>query len=458
MRKFGIVVLSIVLLASAANAQRIVLDKIVAIVGNSVILNSDIEMMNAQYIIQNQHVDKCVMAQNLITQKLLIQQAAIDSIDVKEDDIQNEIDRRMRYMTQKAGGPDKVESYLGRSILQYKEEIHGDVKEMMVAQKMQAHITEKLNTTPEDVREYFNKIPKDSLPTFNKEVEVAEISFDPKLNKDEKDIYRQKSQDLLDRIKKGEDFATLATAYSQDPGSASLGGDVGFADRNTFVKEFTAWAFKLKAGEYSPVFESPDYGFFFLQVLERRGEQVHVRHILITPPITAASLDRAKGKADTVYNLLIKNSKVDFFAAAASAYSDNKETKYNGGMIINPEGDTRTTHISTDRLDPQIAVVVDTMKVGGISKPILYTDTRTGKKSYRIYWLKSVTNAHKANLEQDFPKIKAFATEDKTNRTVSDWFAKKRKETYIKIDPQYQACPILTGWSTVTPTSAQVKP
>ncbi|MES2425628.1 MAG: peptidylprolyl isomerase [Bacteroidota bacterium] len=458
MRKFGIVVLSIVLLASAANAQRIVLDKIVAVVGNSVILNSDIEMMNAQYIIQNQHVDKCVMAQNLITQKLLIQQAAIDSIDVKEDDIQNEIDRRMRYMTQKAGGPDKVESYLGRSILQYKEEIHGDVKEMMVAQKMQAHITEKLNTTPEDVREYFNKIPKDSLPTFNKEVEVAEISFDPKLNKDEKDIYRQKSQDLLDRIKKGEDFATLATAYSQDPGSASLGGDVGFADRNTFVKEFTAWAFKLKAGEYSPVFESPDYGFFFLQVLERRGEQVHVRHILITPPITAASLDRAKGKADTVYNLLIKNSKVDFFAAAASAYSDNKETKYNGGMIINPEGDTRTTHIPTDRLDPQIAVVVDTMKVGGISKPILYTDTRTGKKSYRIYWLKSVTNAHKANLEQDFPKIKAFATEDKTNRTVSEWFAKKRKETYIKIDPQYQACPILKGWSTVTPTSAQVKP
>ncbi|MDB5005424.1 MAG: peptidylprolyl isomerase [Mucilaginibacter sp.] len=432
------------------------LDKIIAVIGNSVILQSDIELLNAQYLIQNVHPDKCMLTQGLITQKLLVQQAAIDSIDVKEDDIQNEIDRRMRGMSQRAGGQDKLEQFLGRSLLQYKEEIHGDVREMMLAEKMKGHITEKLNITPQDVRDYFNKMPKDSLPTFNKEVEVAEIVFQPKLNKDEKDVYRQKAQDLLDRIKKGEDFATLATAYSQDPGSAPQGGDVGFADRNTFVKEFTGWAFRLKAGEYSPVFESPDYGFFFLQVLERRGEQVHVRHILITPPITASSLDRAKGKADTVYNLIIKNQKVDFFSSAAAFYSDSKETKYNGGMILNPEGETRSTYIPTDKLDPQIAVVVDTMKAGGVSKPVLFTDQR-GLKSYRVFYLKSVTNAHKANLDQDFPKIKAFATEDKTNRTVSQWFAKKRKETFIKIDPQYQACSVLKDWATPT-TSAQVKP
>jgi len=461
MRKFGIVVLGIVLFASVANAQKIVLDKIIAVVGNSVILQSDIELMNAQYVMQNMHPDKCALAQNLITQKLLIQQAAIDSIDVKEDEVQNEVDRRMRNMTQRAGGQDRLEQFLGRSILQYKEEIHGDIKEMLVAQKMQSHITEKLTTTPQDVRDYFNKIPKDSLPTFNKEVEVAEIVFDPKLNKDEKEVYRQKAQDLLDRIKKGEDFATLATAYSQDPGTAPQGGDDGFYDRNNgYVKEFIAWAFKLKAGEFSPVFETQDFGFFFLQVLERRGEQVHTRHVLISPPVTPESLDRAKGKADTVYNLLIKNTKVDFFSSAASLYSDNKETKYNGGLILNPENvEVRTTRIPTDKLDPQIALVVDTMKAGGISKPVLYTDQR-GQKSYRIYHLKSVTDAHKANLEQDFPKIKTYATEDKTNRTISEWFAKKRKQTYIKIDPQYQACPVLTGWSTPVseaPT-AQAKP
>jgi peptidyl-prolyl cis-trans isomerase SurA len=457
MRKFGIVVLSVVLFAAAANAQqKRVLDKIAAVVGNSVILQSDIEMLNTQYVMQNAHPDKCQLAQSLITQKLLIQQAAIDSIVIKEAELDEDIDRRMRSMIQRAGGQEKVEAYLGRSLLQYKEDIRGDVREILLAERMKQHITEKLNTTPQDVKDFFDKMPKDSLPTFNKEVEVAEIVFEPKLSKDEKDIYRQKSQDLLDRIKKGEDFATLATAYSQDPGSASNGGDVGFADRNTFVKEFTAWAFKLKAGEYSPVFESPEYGFFFLQVLERRGEQVHVRHILISPPVTAASLERAKGKADTVYNLLDKNRKVDFFATAASLYSDSKETKYNGGLLLNMEAEMRTTYIPTDKLDPQVSAVVDTMKAGGISKPVLYTDARTGKKSYRIFYLKSVTNAHKANLDQDFPKIRQFATEDKIARTISQWFAKKRKETYIKIDPQYQECAVLKGWSSPVTESAQV--
>ncbi|MDB5117083.1 MAG: peptidylprolyl isomerase [Mucilaginibacter sp.] len=457
MRKLGIVVLSIVLFASAANAQRITLDKIVAVVGSSVILQSDIEMLNAQYMMQGMHPDKCQLTQSLITQKLLVQQAVIDSIDVKEDEVDAEVDRRMRSSVQQAGGQDKLEQFLGRSLLQYKDEIRPDIKEMLIAEKMRQHITEKLNTTPQDVREFFNKIPKDSLPTFNKEVEVAEIGFEPRLTKDEKEIYRQKSEELLKRIKGGEDFATLAMAYSQDPGSAPQGGDAGFGDRNTWVKEFTAWAFKLKAGEYSPVFESPDYGFFFLQVIERRGEQVHVRHMLITPPTTPESLQRAKGKADTVYNLLVKNKKIDFFSSAASVYSDDKETKYNGGMILNDQGETRTTHIPTDKLDPQIALVIDTMKVGEISTPQIFTN-RMQKKSYRIYYLKSVIDAHKANLAQDLPKIKQFATDDKINRTVSQWFAKRRKETYIKIDPQYQACPGLKDWSTPIATTAQAKP
>jgi peptidyl-prolyl cis-trans isomerase SurA len=338
---------------------------------------------------------------------------------------------------------------LGRSILQYKEEIRPDVREMLVAQKMRAHITEKLNTTPQDVRDYFRRIPVDSLPTFNKEVEVAEIVFEPKLNKEEKDIYRQKSQDLLDRVKKGEDFATLATLYSQDPGTAPQGGDDGFITRDMYDKDFTSWAFRLKAGEYSPVFESKDFGYFFLQVIERRGEQVHTRHVLITPPTTPESLDRAKGHADTVYNLLDKNRKNDFFASAAAYYSDSKETKYNGGFIMNAEGvDTRSTYIPTDKLDPQIEAVVDTMKVGGISQPVIFTD-RQGKKSYRIFYLKSVSDAHKANLEQDFAKLKDYATNDKVNRTIADWFNKKRKDTYIRIDPEYgNGCPVLKTWAT----------
>jgi len=458
MRKFGIAILSIILTISVARAQQPhTLDKIAAVVGSSMILQSDIELSYANYLAQGgapNDAIKCQILQGLLSQKILAQQAIIDSIDVKDDEVDNEVDRRMRTMEERAGGQDKLEAFLGRSIIQYKDEIRPDIREGLVAEKMKQHITEKLNVTPQDVERYYNAIPKDSLPTFNKEVEVGEIVFDPKLTKDEKEFYRQKAQDLLTRVKAGEDFGTLARLYSQDGGSAPDGGDLGFADRTTFVKEFAAWAFKLKAGEISPVFET-DYGFHFLQVIERRGEQVHVRHILITPAITPASLERVRVKADSVYTLLtdsvydaLKHIRKPSFSSAAAFYSDNKDTKYNGGMMLNADNvETRSTYIPANRLDPQVALVIDTMKVGGISKPLVFTDNG-GKKSYKILYLKSVTDAHKANLKQDFPKIKDAAYNDKVSRTISEWFEKRRKETFIKIDPQYLSCSQLKNWPT----------
>lgn len=459
MRKFGLAILSFVSLISVATAQqRRTLDKIAGVVGSGIILESDIELKYASYLAQGNSPNadiKCQILQNLLTQKLLAQQAVIDSIDVKDDEVDNDVDRRMRGMIQRAGGQDRLEQFLGRSVIQYKDEIRPDIRESLVARKMQEKITSNVNTTPQDVQSFFNKLPKDSLPTFNKEVEVGEIQFNPKLTPAEKEIYRQKAEDLRARILKGEDFGALARLYSQDPGSAPEGGDLGFNDRTAFVKEFTANAFKLKAGEISPVFET-EYGFHFLQVIERRGEQVHVRHILITPAITQASLDRAKAKADSVYDLLMKNKKIDFSSAAAF-YSDNKDTKYNGGMMLNADNvETRTTYIPTDRLDPQVALTTDTMKVGTISQPQIFTG-QDGKKTYKILYLKSTTPAHKANLTQDYPKIKEYATNDKINRTVSEWFQKRRKETFIKIDPEYQQCSQLKGWSTPQ-TTAEVKP
>lgn len=478
MRKFGTAILLTILTISISFAQtpadtskkvataakpevptgsRKVLDKIAAVVGSSIILQSDIELQYANYLASGNPQDpsiKCIILRNQMTQKLLAQQAVIDSVTVKDDEVDNELDRRMRGMIARAGGQERLEQFLGRSTLQYKDELRPDIKENMIASKMRNKITEKISVTPYDVEKYFNSIPKDSLPTYNKEVEVGVIQINPKLTKEEKEIYKQKAQELLDRVKKGEDFGALARLYSQDTGSAPDGGDLGFADRTTFVKEFAAWAFKLKAGDISPVFET-EYGFHFLQVIERRGEQVHVRHILIMPTVTQAAVDRAKLKADSVYNDMKKNKNVTF-ATAASFYSDDKDTKYNGGMMLNADNvETRTTYIPTDKLDPQIALTVDTMKVGSISKPQLFTD-QTGKKSYKILYLKSVTDAHKANLKQDFPKIKEVALSDKINRTVSEWFEKRRKENFIKIDPEYQGCPVLKGWAN-TPLAAQIK-
>jgi peptidyl-prolyl cis-trans isomerase SurA len=473
MRKFGFVFLSFTLIISFAKAQqKRSLDKIAAVVGSSIILQSDIELKYATYLAQGNPPNpeiKCQIAQSFVTQKLLAAQAIIDSIDVKDDEVDADIDRRMRGMIQRAGSQDKLEQFLGRSVIQYKDEIRPDIREELVAQKMQQKITTDVNTTPEDVKKFFNTIPKDSLPIVNKTVEVGEIQFDPKLNESEKAYYRAKAQDLLDRVKKGEDFGALARLYSQDPGSSLQGGDLGFADRTTFVKEFAAWAFRLKAGELSPVFET-DFGFHFLQVIERRGEQVHVRHILIIPAVTEASLQRAKAKADSVFDFLTKNNKITFSNAAAY-YSDNKETKYNGGMMLNAQDvETRTTFIPTNALDPQVALTVDTMKIGSMSKPQLFTDA-AGKKSYKILYLKSSTNAHKTNLTDDYPKIKEYATNDKINRKVSEWFQKRRKQTFIKIDPEYQQCGNMKGWATpvdnttaattttsTTTTPAEVKP
>lgn len=424
------------------------IDKVAAVVGSSIILQSEIELQYSQYLAQGNPPNpdiKCNILQGLLSQKILGQQAIIDSVTVTEDQIDSEIERRLRSMTGRAGGQERLEEFLGRSLIQYKDEIRPDIREMLVAQKMQAKITENVAVTPLDVKRYFEAIPKDSLPFFNTEVEIGEIIIFPKLNKSEKESFHDKAEVLRLRIKNGEDFSTLAKLYSQDPGSAREGGDLGFMDRSSLVKEFAAMAFKLKAGELSPVFET-EFGFHVLQVIERRGEQVNVRHILIKTEPTPASLERAKVQIDSVYKLVI-DKKIDF-SSAASIYSDNNETKYNGGMMLNAENvQSRSTFIPTDKLDPQVFLTVDTMKVGSISKPALFKQA-DGKTGYRFLSLKSKTGPHQANLEQDYPKIKDVAFEDKNNRTISEWFEKRRKITFIKIDAEFQTCRELSGWTT----------
>ncbi|WP_083257160.1 peptidylprolyl isomerase [Arcticibacter eurypsychrophilus] len=427
-------------------AQNVSINKIAAVVGDNIILQSDIEREYANYILQGnpQNADvKCGVLQQMLTQKLLSQQAIIDSVLVTDDEVSNEVDRRMRSFIQRAGGQEKLEQFLNRSVIQYKDEIRPDVKEQLVANKMHSKITENIGITPLEVKRFFESIPKDSLPDYPTEVEVGEVVVYPKLTKLEKEQFRDKAEALRLRVKAGEDFATLARLYSQDPGSAAEGGDLGFFDRTAMVKEFTALAFKLKPNELSPVFET-DFGFHFLQVLERRGEQVKARHILIKMEAPAGSLVRTKVAIDSIYQNVV-DKKLPF-STAASLYSDNNDTKYNGGMLLNAEDvQSRTTFIPTDKLDPSVFFAIDTMKVGTYSRPYEFT-ARDGKKGYRFVYLKSKTDPHKANMDQDFPKIKEIAFQDKTQREVSNWFEKRRVSTYIKIDPEYQSCSSLKMW------------
>src|SRR5690606_31182633 len=313
---------------------------------------------------------------------LLAQQAAIDSIEVSESEIDDQLNYRIRTMIQRAGGKERLEEFLNRSILQHKEEMRPMVAEQMRGNKMQQQIISKVDVTPEEVKRYFNSLNQDSLPYFNTEIEYAQLVINPVLTKEEKEQFRKRAETYRQQVLNGSDFGTIARLYSEDPGSSPHGGELGFNTRENWVKEFSAQAFRLKKGEISPVFET-QFGFHFLQVLERRGEEVNVRHILVKKQPTNASLNRAKAKIDSIADL-IATKKLNF-NQAASIYSDDQNTKYAGGVVSNMED--RSTLIPMDQLeDVEVFNALDPLQVGDISKPLLYTDKRMNEKSYRIYF------------------------------------------------------------------------
>ncbi|MCA5006193.1 peptidylprolyl isomerase [Sphingobacterium bovistauri] len=436
---------------NSLSAQDKLVDRIIANVGNAHILQSDLELEYTQYLAQGNKPDdniKCYILQQLLTQKLLAQQAVIDSIEVSESEVDDQLNFRIRSMVQRAGGKERLEEFLNRSILQHKEELRPAVAEQMKGNKMQQQIVSNIDVTPEEVKRYFNSLNNDSLPYFNTEIEYAQLVINPVLTKEEKDVFRNKAESYRQQVINGSDFGTIARLYSED-GSAPYGGELGFTTRENWVKEFSAQAFRLKKGEISPVFET-QFGFHFLQVLERRGEEVNVRHVLIKKQATIESLNRAKTKIDSISDL-VKNNKLNF-NQASSIYSDDQNTKYAGGVVSNMEN--RNTLIPMDQLDDvEVFNAIDPLKEGEISKPILYTDKRVGEKSYRIYYLKSRIAPHKANLDQDFAKIKEAARQDKVNRTLSEWFETRRETTFISINPEFSSCEELKIW---TKTSKQL--
>jgi len=440
---FGIFFILSLFISTVAAQERLV-DKVIATVGSAYILQSDLEMEYTQYLAQgnkpNESV-KCYILNQLLVQKLLSQQAIIDSVEVSETEVEDQLNYRIRSMVQRAGGKERLEEFLNRPILQHQEEMRPAVAEQLRGNKMQQQLVSKVDVTPQEVNKYYKSLDKDSLPYFNTEIEYSQLVIDPVLTKEEKDVFRNKAEDYRKQVLNGSDFGTIARFYSED-GSAPYGGELGYNTRENWVKEFSAQAFKLKNGEISPVFET-QYGFHFLQVLDRRGEEVNVRHVLITKKPTPPSLERAKAKIDSISDQ-IANKKFDF-NSAASHYSDDKETKYNGGVVTNMED--RSTLIPVDQLD-DVAVfnAIDPLKTGEVSKPVLYTDKRTGEKSYRIYYLRSRIPPHVANMDQDFAKIKEAAKQDKVNRTLSQWFEKKRETTYIDIDPIFESCDEIKVW------------
>lgn len=433
------------LAAAPLTAQRTIIDKVVATVGGELVLLSEIEEQFALMEAQEGGLPegaRCNILDNLLVSKLLLNQAKLDSIEVSDDEVEVQLNTRIdRILSFMNNDVSQFEAYYGQTINQVKEQFREDLKNQILVERMQSNIMADVTVTPSEVKQFFNRIPADSLPYFNSEVEIGEIVYIPKVNKTE----RQKAIDKLEDIRRriiegGETFEELAAKFSDD-GSARGGGDLGWAQRGKFVPEFEAAAYKLDKDEISPVVET-EFGFHLIQLLERRGNSIHVRHILVRPEITDEDLELAQNHLDSVRNLILNDS--ISFSLAVKLFSDKDVQSYNNdGRMVNPL--TGNTFFEIGDLDPDIYFAVDTMKVGGISAPFDFAGP-TGETYYRIIQLQSRTTPHRANLRQDYSKIQKAAIQSKQNEFINDWVESKIESTFVSIDSLFNNCRILDKW------------
>jgi peptidyl-prolyl cis-trans isomerase SurA len=428
-------------------AQEVIIDRVVGVVGGNTILQSELEAQYQTMLSSQEPVDentRCKLLEEQLYQKLLVAQAIKDSLEVSETQVDQELDRRTKYYVSQFGSEDRFQAFYGKSVEDFKTDFRDEVRNILLAQQMQGKITGDITVTPNDVKEYYNSIPSDSLPFINAEVEVGQIVKKPKVSAEAKKEAKAYIEGLRQRILKGESsFSTLAALYSQDPGSASKGGLYEKIQRGQFVPEWDAQAFTIKPNEVSPVFETI-YGYFIIQLIERRGEEVDARSLLIAPKVDATDLLKAKLSLDTVYNIL-KADTINF-AEAAGRYSDEDETKHNGGLLINPySGATRFEMDEIGQIDQNVAFAIDKLKVGEYTKPMPFT-TRDGKQAYRILYLKTNTPPHKANLKDDYQKIQAAVLNQKQEAAINAWIKKKVGDTYVHLADDYRNCKFNNKW------------
>lgn len=430
-------------LSTIQAADTLLVDKVIGIVGDHIILYSDIELQYQQFISENQNVPenmRCQILQQMLSQKLFLQQAKIDSVVVSEDEINNELDRRIRFFIDMIGSVEKLEDYYGKSITVIKGEFRKDIADQLLAQKMQSQIFQKIKVTPSEVKTFFSTIPKDSIPYYNATVEISQIVKNPELAPEQKQLAIEKAEGILSRLKQGENFATIATIYSDDPGSATKGGDLGYVGRGEMVTEFEGAAFRLNPGEISDIVKTK-FGYHIIKMHEQKGERIRISHILIKPKTSSFDLQNAIYFLDSIKNMIEKGEIT--FEKAVDRFSEDEESKSQGGLLANPQTGESAFEISD--LDKNVYFAIDKLKVGEISKPQIFT-TREGEQSVRILKLKNETQAHIANLNDDYHKIKATALQHKQIKELEKWIATKTENIYIQLDSSYKTCPILSVW------------
>ncbi|MDD4372521.1 MAG: peptidylprolyl isomerase [Bacteroidales bacterium] len=439
---FAILVMLFTLQTKAQQKQ--VIDQVAAVVGKNVILQSDIENQYIQYRLQrgisgSAETIRCQILEDLLFQKLMLNQAEIDSVEVTDDQVNQEMERRLRYFINELGSQDKLEAYYNKSINEIKNELRRLVKDQMLVQEVQNGIMNKVEVTPSEIKNYYRTMPSDSIPMVNTEYEIAQIVKKPPISIDEKLKVKERLFELRKRILAGERFSTLAVLYSEDPGSARKGGELGFYGRGELYPEFEAVAFSLKDGEISEIVET-EAGFHIIQMIERRGEYVNVRHILLMAKVSPLALEKAKNELDTIA-IQIRNAELTF-EEAVEKYSDD-EAKGKNGLLLNPY--TGSTLFDADNLDQQVSFVIDKLQPGELSDPVPMI-TEEGKDAYRLLMLKRKTTPHKANLRDDYNRIQAWALQKKKQEAVDNWIREKSSSAYVRINENFLDCEFDYNW------------
>lgn len=426
-----------------------IVDKIIAKVDNNIILESDLQKAYLDAVARSQQgfeaPSRCEVLESLLINKMMVAKADIDSVIVSDAEVILQTDQQFSMTMQQFGGDEEtlVEAY-GKTAEQLKSEMHDAIKEQLIIRKMQGVISAGLSVSPADVREFFEKIPTDSLPFFSAEVTVGQIVKKPDVSEEQKEEVRNLLASIKKRILDGtSDFATMARQYSEDPGSAASGGDLGFFNRGELAPEYEATALGLKQGEISDPVESM-FGFHMIQLLEIKGNSFNTRHILITPQPSEQDIVEAEKFLDSIRTLIVRDSIP--FSNAAKNFSDDRETSDNGGFFSDPvTGSNRLTLRTLE--DPVLYFTLDSMTVGTITKPIRFDDVdpRNGRSepAVRILYYRERFPAHRANLNDDYEKLKAATRRQKEEELLSNWFTLAKEEVFIDIDPEYDRCKVL---------------
>ena len=419
-----------------------------AVVGNEVIYLSDLETTIAEFRRSGDRTPveelRCRLFQEMLITKLFIDQARIDSIDVSDDGLEGEVNMRVNDAIRRAGSEEVLVDYFKKSMIEIRQDIRKSLREQEVVREVQASISENLSMTPSDVRRFYNNLPKDSLPVIPARYQLSIIQLDPPSLDDSKAAARQRLLDLRSQIVEGRDFYTLAVLYSEDTESAKTGGEIGYLTRNELDKEYANAAFSLTNNTVSRIVESK-FGFHIIQLIDRKGDLVNTRHILIRPQIKEEQTQEAVSKLDSIANLIRRDSIK--FEDAARRFSSHLDSRINGGKMVSPNPMSRVSWLTPEELNQDMYIRVRDLKIGEISDPFRTTDD-DNNPVFRIVKIENEFPAHQANLKDDYQLLYEVAMMEKRQKLYEEWIKKKIERTYIKIGEEYKSCDFLQqqGW------------